>query len=313
MIRSLLATTVAAVFFATCEQASADTDALQQVNALLASYGSVAVTTTVMQPKTTTVCTDLSEGTFSHRTVCNTVTQNVPVQVTTQAPIHATGISIISVDPITFGKSVVTAFPDQFIAIGEDELNCGPSTATFTVSLQQQVTHTESVAISNTIVHASTKSVGLSVPLAGVATLSGTLQIQDQSTSGTVNTDQTAISNTRTGSGTTPVPAQSDIVGELRTWPVRYTIPFHTTATIDASLSANDKGLTTLSQIASLADRTFPIDGSIDATEASEGTIVFYSAPFNASACPASGSPVVTRPFTYDGRVQLQRVLRASQ
>jgi hypothetical protein len=81
---------------------------------------------------------------------------------------------------------------------------------------------------------------------------------------------------------------------ELQTWPVHYTVPFDAVATIDADLSANDKGYKRLSDILNETQRTFPISGTLEAEDASSGALVFYDLPYDQSKCPAVSAPVFT-------------------
>jgi hypothetical protein len=93
---------------------------------------------------------------------------------------------------------------------------------------------------------------------------------------------------------------------ELQTWPVQLTVPFSATAMIDADLSRNDKGYQHLSDILNEAERTFPIAGTLEAEDASSGTLVFYDLPYDPSRCPSgSGSAAGISGFKPDKKTKL--------
>jgi hypothetical protein len=141
------------------------------------------------------------------------------------------------------------------------------------------------VALSHSITHTSGGGISVSASFAGFGA-TGNISFSDGSTTGTVTTDGTQATVQETRQAAQAVPAHTFLMIELRTWPVQLTVPFNATATIDADLSRNDKGYQHLSDILSEADRTFPISGTLEADDASSGTLVFYDLPYDSSQCP---------------------------
>lgn len=62
-------------------------------------------------------------------------------------------------------------------------------------------------------------------------------------------------------------------------------IPYSGMATVDGSLNSNKAGLTKLSQVLSLEERTFPIEGNISYAATSNTTIQNYERPLSAKEC----------------------------
>jgi hypothetical protein len=74
---------------------------------------------------------------------------------------------------------------------------------------------------------------------------------------------------------------------QLQTWPLHYTVSFSTSVIVDGPLNANDRGLQHVSDVLSESQRTFPVVGTIQADNASDGKLVFYDVTFDPSQCPA--------------------------
>lgn len=275
------------------------TDVRATLSALLAARGPQPVTVHRIVQQTHEHC---GTGRGDHE--CYPVTVNVDVQSTTFQPWSAQTIEVVSSAPIVFGVVNRTDLPSQMTAIAQEELNCTLAAAGMSVSISTNVSHTEGVTITQGVTHTQGGTIGLSVPIHGV-TVTGSVNMSDSSTAGTAHAESTTISNTRTGSGNIQVGPRSKIVGELRIWPVSFSIPFETTVTIDGTLSANDK-YSRISQVLDIGARTFPVKGVITTTEASQGSLVFYEAPFSRDDCP-TGAKTIQRPYMPQSNTILRR------
>lgn len=117
------------------------------------------------------------------------------------------------------------------------------------------------------------------------------------------------------------LPVQTAEAVEAFTYPIHYSAPFHTTVTVDADLNVNDKGYVHLSDIISVDQRTFPINGTIYAVDAAVANGYNWDIPYVAASCPTGwpdGLPVpipVPPPVTPNSKVKatIQRVSSSSE
>jgi Aerolysin toxin len=266
------------------------TDVSQSVATALNQFGPVPVTSTVQTPTQQQACRMQRAGPDGVMIqVCNTVTVMVSSQVTNSSILQASNIRVATTNPIVYGTPVSQEIPSQMTVDDYLARNCTstPATPTFTVSTAFQ--RTASISLSQTISHTTTVGVSVKAGFGGFGA-SGSLSFADGSASATVDASGTSTTVTTTRTGSQAVPADTFLDIELQTWPVHYTVPFNTTAIVDADLSANDKGYTLLSDILDQAHRTFPVSGTIEANDASSGNLVFYDLPFQQSLCPSASN-----------------------
>jgi hypothetical protein len=259
------------------------TDVAQKIDQRLSAYGPVPVTRVIQVPRKETQC---HGGGREGERICGDVTVYEGKPQTTNELMHAANIRIVKSGDLQFGTQTKHELPDHLTVDDFLARNCTPNPASpsFTVSTSFQ--RTASVAISKSVTHTMTYGMNVSAKLSDVFTVGGNLTIADSGTSGTVNTTGSSSTVTQTRSGTQAVPANTFLVIELRTWPVQYTVPFSTTVTVDADLSANDRGYQHLSDIINEKIRTFTIAGTIEAADASKGDLVFFNIPFDKTKCP---------------------------
>lgn len=197
----------------------------------------------------------------------------------------ASNFRVAGSSEVILGAATRTELPDQVIVNDNTIQDCSPNPATQQVTLQESFQRSESVQISHSITNSVSDQMGFQWKVSDVFTLSGQIQIGRSETSGQAKTSGSQESITRSQTGSITVKPQETTVAELRVWPIRYAVPFHATVTIDADLSANDKGFRVLSDILDGPSRTFDISGTIEADDASEGELVFYDIPFDPATC----------------------------
>jgi hypothetical protein len=145
--------------------------------------------------------------------------------------------------------------------------------------------------------HARSNQINFSAKITDAVTLGGNIQITDTATTGQVNTNTYQQTIQRTDGVTWQFSPETAHGVRLETWPVHYTAPFHTTATVDADLSANDKNYQHLSDIIPERARTFSISGTIGFVDAADGVAEDFDLPFIAKTCPP-GAGIVEIPPT---------------
>ena len=168
---------------------------------------------------------------------------------------------------------------------------------TMALAISTAVAHTITATLTKQAALAEGGSFGISGGIPGFATLSGSLTITKTDTKMDAKADALAKTDTRSTTDTKTVGPMTLMTAFFILWPIKSEIPFHVTATIDADLSGNDKGWMHLSDIYSVDDRKFPIDGIITVTQASDGDVEFKPKPLTPAECSA---PEVANQFTVD-------------
>jgi len=280
-----------AVFVWVLPYASAQvTDAGQKVSDALNAIGPIPITTVVAVPRNVEHC---SAGKL-HEPDCVTETVYDQKRQVTNQILTASNVRVVKSDPLKFDPAVRTELPSVVSVNDSLVQNCTANPVTHQVSLQLAFQRSESIQFTEQVTH--TLSVGLNFDLSitPIFKVGGSITIGESHMTGEVKTsgetDTTTVSRTETVS----VNPQTSTVAELRVWPVHYSIPFHTVVTVDADLSQNDKSYHRLSDILDESKRTFPISGSVDANESSDGSAIFYNIPYDPSSCP-NATVVVTK------------------
>ncbi len=266
------------------------TNLKEEVNAALANYGPVPVTVLKQIPHTQTVCgPPMPRGPdhipYQH---CVQQTYYTSQSNTEKKPLVASNITILNVEPLSWGTIIATQLPDEVYADSAWGQACenspGPLTAGYNLTVS--VSRTATIQLSKSVTHTQSQSVNFGVSAFKIFRIGGQLSFGEQVTEGRVDIDSNQKTVTYSHSDNWSVPPGKAAVVQLKAWAIRYTIPFTTTVTIDADLSANDLGFKHLSDVLKEpAKRTFSIAGTIETTDASEAHYVEYGAPYDPSQC----------------------------
>lgn len=257
--------------------AETKTDARQQVDALLASYGKVPVTTVK----------------YRRLRLPPWGSIRVPEQHTKMRLLTAGAISIRAEGEPDLGTPVISSFPQDMIGSTQESINCSSAPGAANVSLQVSGTRSSSVTFQRTVTNTIGGSFGLSFPVGGMLG-SASISVQRSSASGTARTQGMSDTFTATGSGTITLAPRSRILATLTSYRVSTTTRFSIAVLADADLSANDRHLNRLSAIFPAEQRRLTISGSIQSNDFSAGRLTFSELPFDERLCPA-GAMVVTR------------------
>ena len=223
------------------------------------------------------------------RTRCSKVTVFDQVKQTTQEVLTASSIRVTSSDEISFEQRQQTSLTDRLIVQEALVQDCASFLATQTVTLSQAFQRSSSIAFSKSVANSTSSQINFSLKLSDAFTVGGNVQIGSTTTTGTVNTSGTQDTVTRTQTGTITLQPKTAVLAQLEMFPINFVVPFHTTVTVDADLSSNDLGDHLLSELLGKDDRTFPISGSIEASDASAGTLIFSDIQFDPAKCRGSG------------------------
>lgn len=273
------------------------TDVGQKVTAALASVGPVPVTTIIQVPRQTTVCDDPQGNTLEKRNgqltrdreryVCKKVTVYDATPQTSHQLLQASNIKIVSSAPIIFGTPIRTELTDQLFV--EDQLvqSCVAAPPLGQqITLQKAYQRTSAIQIAQSINHTIGGEINSSFKISDSFTVGAKISFGEGTTNGTTTIDTKQETVTRIRTASTTVPAGTAAVLEMKIWPIHFVVPFSTTVTVDADLSRNDRHLQLLSQLLTdPAARTFPITGTIEANDASEGITVEYVVAYDPSRC----------------------------
>jgi hypothetical protein len=289
-----------AILLGSVPSVSQVTDVAQKVTDALTAFGPVPHTVVTVTSTQVTLCPIVG--------ICGPFTVNQTSTTVTNSVLTASGIEVVKSASVTWGTPTQTELPQSVTVSDYVARNCTatPATPTFSVSTAFQTS--ASVALANSISHSVTKGISFTSKFSDAFSATASLSFTDGTSSTTTDTTGNTSIVTTQRSGSQAVPAQTFLVIELQTWPVHYSITFNTTATIDADLSANDKGYKRLSDILSETQRTFPISGTLQADNASSGVLVFYNIPFDASKCPSAPTSVKFSKLTLEQGTKLVKV-----
>jgi hypothetical protein len=232
--------------------------------------------------------------------ICTSTSVDGPPQShTSDQTLSTTNITIISSEPIVFDLPVRKELPSELYQQGMTFENCSASSMpTGSDTLQVSFTRTSSIAIAKSITHTNAASMNFSFKPVEAVSVGGSITVTNSATSGTTDTSTYTVTVTRSQGVSEQLKPMSASVAILRTWPVKYTSPFHTVATVDGDLSQNDKGYHRLSDIFAPSQRTFPITGTIDFTDAADAELITYDIPLDKSKCPANKANIAKAPLS---------------
>ena len=234
---------------------------------------------------------------------CRSEGYQVQVPQTQNEILTATKITISNSDPVIYGPATRTELPDQFLIADLFGQSCkGAQNLTINEALQKSFQRSASVQFQHSVTHTTSQAatIGLSIKVgeSETFTVGGQVQFQNGETDGTVSINGTQETVTRTHTVSTVVLPGSAAVLELKIWPVHFVVPFSTTVIVDADLSANDKNIKHLSDVyPDASTRTFPVSGTIDATDASEGVAATFIAEYDPSQCVRGATQVLKKNF----------------
>lgn len=290
------------------------TNVRAKVDALLLSERPVPVTTTTQVPHVQQVCKDILVGFpppsgYEPVTVCQQITTFTTVSHTVYESVKATNIRIVSRGNISWGHMTKTSFPNQ---IFPDQLyiqNCkdAPRPVTGSHTLSVKFVRTASIQFQKSVTDSQSFSTRFSAGgFFKVFQISAQLTIGSQKTVGEAHIESRQKSVIRSDTDSTTLLPGDATVLELDVWPVQYTIPFSTTVVVDADLSLNDNGHYHLSGLfPNPSTRTFTVDGSIVADDASAAHLVQYAVRYDPEKCHILSHLVVQTHITVPPNVKL--------
>lgn len=255
------------------------------VKSILASYGPVPST----HPYETTEY--IRKCKFFRATgeeVCSNERRKVIRSKTTQGIMEAGPIQIVKTSEPDFSAAVFTDRPTDLVYSYALAQNCQESgIPSISQSVSVSVSRSASITLTSSFTKTMGTSMGLNYKIPNTnATLTGNINIQNASTTGTAKTTgesdtitrvaQASINNLKTGTA---------VVIEASVYKIAVDIPFTITAVVDADLTANDKNLRKLSDIADPEKRTFFIRGVLHTNDASKINIVYLDTPFEKEKC----------------------------
>ena len=222
-------------------------------------------------------------------------------KATTLAVLTAGDIHISKSQPITFDKAQVAELPTLLHSAMSALQNCSTHTKNaHTEDFEVVFSRVAKAAVTGTVTNAGSSRLNFSWAPSDQLSILGGVSIADANTIIETDSDGSNMQITRRAKARVSMPAQSAVALELDTWPVTYGARFHTSITVDADLSPNDKKYHHLSDVLSEEQRTFELTGKISVVDAAGARPTSWDIPFNAQLCPASwpeGSDPVAVPF----------------
>lgn len=254
-----------------------ETDVAQVVDSLLRSYGPVSVTRRVGRIEVQTVCHALPHNGAD---ICYKESHYYEDPKTASEILKATNIRIITVDSLTYGAPSREELPTELIVDDWTYTRCGGGTTQVQAQLLVSAHRSAGVSITKSVKHTVEKAVSLGYKgEKGGFSFDGSLKIGQENSEASTTSLGADTTVQRTGTVTINIGPDSLTIAELRVWPIRLSIPFRTRVLIDADLSQNDRGLKLLSELFPAdSSRSFDIQGRLDMTDASGGSIGVFSA-----------------------------------
>lgn len=265
-----------------------EADAQAIANNLLSSLGPQSVTRTVTTQTTgPQICTHTRVplvGTTVPITVCKpSPTINVENRVTSTEILTAHDVRFTA-GPIVWGTPTITSVPVNAIADSRQVNNCTSAPQSFTVTMSFQTQQSAQFSISKSVTNTRSQTIGVNAGFAGIG-VSGGLSFGNSSSSTTASISGSSNGQTQTLSEPISIPANSTIVAQLISTKTNVSVPFSMNAVIDADISQNDKGYSTISQIFPEAKRTVVIEGFLTINDVSNGSVDFYEKKLNQDNC----------------------------
>ncbi|MFI0398957.1 MAG: hypothetical protein ACH34X_07750 [Thiolinea sp.] len=167
--------------------------------------------------------------------------------------------------------------------------NCTSLTQSFNDDLQMQVKESISLSETKTISTTNNRHVELESRLFFNALSSVGIRIglSESKTIGSANQNAKVHEETLAVSKKVSMSVRPMTLFKARINLTRFlgNIPYSGTATVDGNLNSNNAGLTRLSQVLSLEERTFSIEGNINYAATSNTTIQNYERPLSVKEC----------------------------
>jgi hypothetical protein len=266
---------------------------------MLTAHGPVAVThiTRTPQVQTTCECSGLlglpgmqfpaSPGQSCPAGASLNCTQQTVYVNSTQTQneiLKAQNITAESVAPIQYGQPVEKDVPSEMTIDNYFIENCSSQVNTPGYQVQTAFQTSSGITISQGVTHTSSESVSVGFKFTPAFSASGRFSLTDGSSSSTATNSTSGTTITITKSGTEAVQPNTALMIQLEVWPMRYTVPFTTSVTINGALSNGQN----LSDLFSSAQLTFPIAGTLTADNSSDGAVVPFNPPFDKSKCPTA-------------------------
>jgi hypothetical protein len=289
----LAAVLSSAILLASSAPARADvttfTDVGQSISQLLNSFGPVPKTVTASQTISGQRCQPIhnreGSGIF-----CTPFSETQTTSSTVNAILGFSNARIVAQQPITTGPVVITDLSPIFDATAQENTNCAPVAATATVSLATQISRTAVMQVSHSITNTLGANLGFNIAIEQGVNLTGQISVSSAATTGTLQSNQLLTSTTHTSTQTVPMQPQTTTIAKIAVFPVQYSTTFRTTVTVDADLSDNNNGFHRLSDIFDESKRTFVIDGTITANDATFAAVVLIPAAFDTALCASASA-----------------------
>ncbi|WP_338810708.1 hypothetical protein V2V90_20080 [Agrobacterium leguminum] len=202
-------------------------------------------------------------------------------------------LEAVLVNEPTYGKPEIVFTENSRLHVQSKQIvNCTAVEQSGTASLSLSFTVSSTTTLSRSL--SNTRGFNLNVRysyggfgIGGGATYSETVS----------NTESTSKSKSetisRSNSDSLRVPPKNSYVAEIRMEEVYGRVPFSAIVLIDGDLSGNNRGLKRLSEIASVAQRSFEVTGMIQLGGGANAKTVFRPIPFEQSLCEAGDGLVV--------------------
>lgn len=195
-------------------------------------------------------------------------------------------------DQIKFGKPIFHKLPDEIYMDAAIVQNCSLKNKTGSVAktLMLSVTATSSTTITKGISNTLGFNLRLNYGSPQFGSINGGVNYSETITQSTAHTQGVAktFADSTTQIIAYPEP-KSAVMAEFKVYKLTSELPFKVDAVIDAPLETNQKGLKSLSAIASKSKRTIPLEGYITLVGFSKAAAGVADVKYDESLCPDAG------------------------
>ena len=288
----LLAYTVAG--FLTHCAVGQNVDATVQAQNLVSLNGEVPYTHTVSTTETIIGCSNPHPTEASPVNMCLPFTFKQNGSQVDQVIPTVSNVRIISTTPVMLEPLVRTELPSDPTVASQEFVNCGGVNTQQSMNLSVNFQRSTSVALSHSVTNSKSLTVSVGFK-AGVFSAGASATIGQSTTDGSVDTTGIQMAVQRTSALAVTLAKGQGVVGQLEVWPVTYSQVFHTNVTIDADLSANDKYSHLSDMFPDPIKRTFPVSGTVVATDGSDGKTLSYDDPITPDITPVTSASGTSR------------------
>lgn len=260
-------------------------DVKSTADAIVAAYGPVPVTRETVRHEDREFCRFVRA---ISEVVCTSLSVPVTEKRTTNELLTFGPLEIVDTSEIAFDAPSFKELPDEVTIALARAQNCQDAgLASVSNNVGVTVSRGSSLSITSSVTRTVGKTLGFSykVPDSGF-TINGQLSVSNATSSGSTKMEQESTSIARSTTATVSnLKPNTAVAIEVYAYKIGVTAPFSAKLVVDAALSANDRGLKRLSDIAAPDKRTFYIRGVLNTNNASQANVVYYEAPFSKAAC----------------------------